>query len=83
MKTVDIDQFNIEACVAEAQGGGVLVMRNGAPAALVLGVEGMDQEQVEMGLSNRFWKLIAQRREEPTLSRGELEKRIPIERRQK
>ena len=51
-------------------------MRNGTPAAVVLGVEGMDQEQVELGLSDRFWKLIAERRKERTLSRAELEKRM-------
>ncbi|HET6882301.1 MAG TPA: hypothetical protein VFI31_19200 [Pirellulales bacterium] len=76
MKTVDMDQLNLETCVLEAQRGGVLVMRNGAPAAVVLGVEGMDQEQVELGLSDRFWRLIADRRQEQTLSRAELEKRI-------
>ena len=76
MKTVNINQLNLEACVDEAQRGSVLVMRNGAPAALVLGVEGMDQEQVELGLSDRFWKLIGQRRQERTLNRTELEERI-------
>jgi prevent-host-death family protein len=76
VKTVDIDQLNLETCVHEAQEGGVLVTRNGVPAAVVLGVEGMDQEQVELGLSDRFWKLIAQRRQEHTFSRVEVEKRM-------
>ena len=76
MKTINIDQMNLEACVHEAQQDGVLVMRDGAPAAVVLGVEGMDQEQIELGLSDRFWKLIAGRRQERTVSRAELEKRV-------
>lgn len=76
MKTVNINQMNLEDCVDEAQQGGVLVLRNGTPAAVVLGVEGMDKEQVELGLSDRFWKLIAERRKERTISRAELEKRI-------
>lgn len=76
MKTININQLNLEACVDEAQRGGVLVMRNGMPAALVLGVEGMDREQVELGLSEPFWTLITQRRRERTISRAELEKRI-------
>ncbi|MGH7136543.1 MAG: hypothetical protein ACREHD_12440 [Pirellulales bacterium] len=76
MKTVDIQEVNLEDCVDEAQQSGVLIMRNGAPAAIVLGIEGMDQEQVELGLSDRFWKLVADRRRDATLSRAELEKRI-------
>lgn len=76
MKTVHIDQLNLEACVDAAQTGGVLIMRNGEPAAVVLGVVGMDQEQIELGLSDRFWKLIGQRRQERTLTRAELEERM-------
>lgn len=76
MKTVSIDQSNLETCVEQAQGGGVLILRDGVPAAVVVGVAGMDQEQIELGLSERFWSLIAKRREEPTLSREQLEERI-------
>lgn len=76
MKTVEIDQLSLQTCVHEAERGGVLVMRNGVPAAVVLSVDGMDREQVELGVSDRFWKLIATRRTEPTLNRAELEKRI-------
>ena len=76
MKTVSIDQMNLETCVREAHHGGLLVMRDGEPAALVFGVEGMGQEQVELGISDRFWKLVAQRRQKPSLSRAELEERM-------
>ena len=76
MKTINIDQSNLEACVEQAQQGGVLILRNGAPAAVVLGVTGMDQEQIDLGFSERFWKLIAERRHERTLSRAQLEEKI-------
>jgi hypothetical protein len=76
VKTVNIDQMNLETCVREAQQGGLLVMRNGEPAALVFGIEGMDQEQIELGLSDRFWTLVARRRQEASISRTELEERM-------
>ncbi|HVA49484.1 MAG TPA: hypothetical protein VNH11_24170 [Pirellulales bacterium] len=76
MKTVNLNQTNLEACIEEAQRGSLLILRNGAPAAVLLGVEGMDQEQVELGLSDRFWKLIAERRQERTLSRAQLEEKM-------
>ena len=76
MKTVNINQANLEAFVNEAQRGGVIIMRDGPPTAVVLGVEGLDQEQLELGLSDRFWKLITERRKERSLSRAELERRL-------
>jgi hypothetical protein len=62
--------------VDQAQQDGVLLLRNGAPAAVILGVAGMDQEQIELGFSERFWKLIAVRRQERTLSRAQLEQKM-------
>jgi hypothetical protein len=44
--------------------------------ALVIGVAGLDLEQIELGHSDAFWKLIRQRRKEKTLSRKELEERL-------
>lgn len=76
MKTVDIDQSNLETCVDQAKQDGILIWRNGAPVAVVLGVVGMDQEQIELGFSELFWKLIAKRRQERTLSRSQLEEKI-------
>lgn len=76
MKTVNIDQSNLETCVEQAQRGGVVILRNGEPAAVMVGVAGMDQEQIELGLSEHFWTFIAKRRAEPTLSRAQLEERI-------
>lgn len=76
MKTVSMDQSNLETCVEQAQRGGVLILRDGLPAAVVVGVAGMDQEQIELGLSERFWKLIAERRAEPTVSRAQLDEKI-------
>jgi hypothetical protein len=49
------------------------VTQKGIPVALVVGIEGLDQEQVQLGASDKFWKLIRDRRKDKALSRTELE----------
>ena len=50
--------------------------RNGKPVALIVGIEGLDAEQVELGSAPSFWKQIAERRQQPTLTREELEREL-------
>ena len=76
MKTVDIEDTNLDACVFDAQTDRVVIMRGGNPVALVVGVEGLDEEQAQLGASDKFWKLISDRRKEPTLDRSALEKKL-------
>ena len=76
MKTVDIQQTNLDACVVDAQSDRVVIMRGGNPVALVVGVQGLDEEQIELGASDEFWKLISDRRKEPTIDRSALEKKL-------
>ena len=70
MKTLGIEQATLDACVREAQGDRVLVTRDGLPVAMVVGLEGLDEEQLRLGSSDQFWKLISQRRQQPTVTRG-------------
>ena len=76
MKTVDIQSTNLDACVFDAQSDRVIVTRGGNPVALVVGVEGLDAEQAQLGASDKFWKLISERRKEPTVDRSALEKKL-------
>jgi antitoxin (DNA-binding transcriptional repressor) of toxin-antitoxin stability system len=76
MKTVDILQTNLDACVIDAQSDRVVIMRGGNPVALVVGVQGLDEEQIELGANDEFWKLISDRRKEPSLDRSALEKKL-------
>jgi hypothetical protein len=76
MKTVDIHQTNLDACVTEAQAEQVVVTRGGNPVALVVGVEGLDEEQVELGASDDLWRLISDRRKEKVIDRDALEERL-------
>ena len=54
----------------------VLVIKNGKPLALVSNVEGLDAEQIELGTSADFWKLIEERRRQKTTRWAELKKRL-------
>jgi ribosome-binding protein aMBF1 (putative translation factor) len=67
----------LERCVLEAQRERI-IMRDGKPVALMIGVEGLDEEQLQLGSSDRFWTVIRERRGEKTLSRAELEQKIRL-----
>lgn len=36
----------------------------------------LDDEQIALGVSDHFWRLITARRQEPTIIRSELERRL-------
>jgi len=78
MKTVPVRdlQKKLKRCIDEAQEGRVVITRRGKPAALLLGVEGKDWETVILETDPIFWKLIQQRRKEPTISFKELKARL-------
>ena len=76
MKSIDIQNANLDACVTGAQSAPVVVTRGGNPVALVVGVQGLDEHQVQLGASDKFWQLISARRKEKTLDRAALEKRF-------
>jgi hypothetical protein len=75
VKSVDAEQTSLDRCVTEAQQERV-IKRDGKPVALMISVEGLDEEQLELGTSDPFWELIDARRREKTLTRAELEERI-------
>ena len=76
MKTVGIEQATLDSCVREAQDDRVLVTRGGRPVAIVVGLADFDEEQIRLGLSDDFWKMISERRREPAITRAELERRL-------
>lgn len=73
MKTVNIEETTLDDCVAHAGQDKVILTRAGVPVALVVGIEGLDEEQIELVSSDSFWTMIARRRYAPSLSRAELE----------
>ena len=69
MKRVELGQASID----DAQQERVVILRHGKPVALVIGI---DQEQLDLESSGEFWKPVAERRREPTISRAELDRRL-------
>ena len=59
-----------------AQNDQVVITRRGQPIAVVVGVEGAEWETVAVETSRYFWKEIAQRREQETISLAEIRKRL-------
>ncbi len=76
MKTVTLEKSDLNTCIEQAQHGRVVVTRNRKPVALIVGVEGLDREQLELGSSDKFWRLIDERRNQRTITRAELERRL-------
>jgi antitoxin (DNA-binding transcriptional repressor) of toxin-antitoxin stability system len=76
MKMVAIEKTDLNACVTAAQADRIVVTRKGRPVALIVGVDGLDAEQVELGSSDAFWQLIGERRKEKTITRAELEREL-------
>ncbi|MCX7045137.1 MAG: hypothetical protein NTX50_06595 [Candidatus Sumerlaeota bacterium] len=72
MKTMDIEHTTLGACVSDAQHDRVILTHDGKPVALLVGMMDLDEEQIRLGQSDQFWKLIAQRRSQTTLSREQL-----------
>ena len=78
MKTVNVRnmQKKISECVDIAQKEAVVVTRHGQPAAIVIGVEGHDWEDVFYQTSPVFWKRIEERRRGRTISFAEMKQRV-------
>ena len=76
MKTVAVEKTDLPTCIKRAQGKRVVVTHDGIPVALVVGIKGPDEEQVQLGSSDRFWRMIRDRRKDKTLSRAALEETI-------
>ena len=58
MKVIALKETNLDACVSEAQHEKIVITRNAKPVALVVGVAGLDAEQLELGSNPEFWKLM-------------------------
>ncbi len=78
MKTVaarDL-QKKVKQCVDLSQKDRVVITRRGKPAAVLVGVEGKDWEDLTLQTSPAFWRWIEERRKEPTISFKELRARL-------
>ena len=76
MRQISVERADLESCVSRAQQERLVITRKGKPVALLVGVEGIDPEQLELGSSDQFWKLIGKRRRQRAISRAKLEQRV-------
>jgi prevent-host-death family protein len=78
MKTINVRdlQKKLRECVDTSQKERVVITRHGRPAAVLIGVEGQDWEDVVLETSAEFWKMIGERRREETVPLREARKRL-------
>jgi prevent-host-death family protein len=78
MKTVTARdlQKKVKECVDWSQEDRIVITRHGRPAAVMVGVEGKDWEDLVLQTSSTFWKLVEERRKQPTISVAELRARL-------
>lgn len=69
----------LSRCVEAAQRDRILITRHGKPAALVIGVEGENLEDLLTVANPRFWELIESRRtSRKTVSLAEVRRRLRL-----
>jgi len=78
MKTVTARdlQKKVKECMDISQEDQVVITRHGKPAAVLVGVEGRDWEDLVLQTSPAFWQLIEDRRKQRTISLTELKTRL-------
>ncbi len=76
MIKIDLKQANLDTCVHDAQRERVVITRDGKPIVLIIGIAGLDEEQLQLGSSDKFWRLIVERRAQKTVNRAQLEQNI-------
>ncbi len=69
MKEITLEQLARETAtlVDAAQSERVVIIKNGIPAAVLVGIENKDDEDWQLQLSPEFWRMIEARRQEPTV----------------
>jgi antitoxin (DNA-binding transcriptional repressor) of toxin-antitoxin stability system len=79
MKVINLEEAKLEACVRAARRQTVVFTRRGKPVAVLVGIKGMDLEQVKLSLDPEFWAMIEERRKQPTITHAELLKELEEE----
>lgn len=81
MKTVSVRdlQKSLRERVDQSQKERVIVTRRGHPAAVLIGVEGMDWEAVLLQTDDSFWRMIRRRRKERASPLSVVRKRLGIQ----
>ena len=78
MRTISVRylQKPIQSAMEAAQNDQVVITRSRQPVAVLIGVEAADWATVAVETNPSFWKAIAQRRTQETVSLAEIRKRL-------
>ena len=76
LRVLRVEETTLEASLAEARHDRVVLTRNGRPIAILVSVDGMDEEQFRLSTSPEFWALMEESRRQKTIGRAELEERL-------
>jgi len=71
---------NLAEVVRESQGERIVLTRHGRPAAILIGVEGERLEDLLTANDPAFWEMIRARRQQPTVSLGQVRREIGLDR---
>lgn len=78
MKTLKIDGLTLDKCVRDAQDEQIMLTRNGKPVAMIIGLENLDQEQIELGTNDKFWQMMERSRRGPRVSQEVAERLLGL-----
>lgn len=69
MKEITVEQLASHPAdwLKAAQADRLVITRDGRPSAVVFGIENLDEEDWDLQLSDEFWRMIEERRREPTV----------------
>lgn len=75
MKETTFEKFveDVHELLEEAQHERILVTRGGTPFAMVVGIAHKDQEDLRLESSPEFWRMIEERRRDPTVRLEDIE----------
>jgi prevent-host-death family protein len=81
VKTVSVRdlQKSLAKSISASQRERVVITRHGRPAAILIGVEGLQWEHVLLGTDEHFWRTIERRRKEPAVPLSAVKKRLPAD----
>ncbi len=79
MKTIKVEDTGLAAkYISQAQREDVVLTERGNPVVVLVGIRELDDEQIQLGLSDDFWKMIVERRKQPTISHSEMKRRLGL-----
>ncbi len=78
MKETNVDELtrDLSGFLDAAQRDRVLIMRQGKPVALLIGIEDKEEEDWELETSPAFWRMIEERRREVGVRLEDVERHL-------